>query len=494
MRIDISPTDIQHFIKSSQATTSLAVQTDNRKLASELSIPEANYLSPREIKDLHTRTNKARLTYIKVRDKIDQVKDKLKDQLDAEQKQKLINLSNHFKHLITKHYFQARDGSPDYLTRHQEIFNQIIEDSRIGDFQRTRKLFALIKPNFLLSFFQIPYNKDLKKESLELITFEERPIDPELRKHYPSEAVSVQNLKTSPGFSNEIAVALFPENFLVRNKADKDAPDCKAYYLIEKFITRMFKYTFPVIDKNVESKDFFKPLLRAKREALREAVSSWLSTHEYFHSQGPLPRVFRGDRKDPNNINKVYSYYLKDTAETGALEELRVDLNGILETGSAKLAFGDENGNIAAALVFSERLLRYPLQEDPSKNFDAISSHILLNFLEANDALTIDDQQGIIRLKDNETIRSGLKALKNTVDELETDIDKKYDLSKPEELEAAKNEIKAFVREWARKHKPDSSKYTLRPVYKKMRESIQSNFNKRVFNGKHNSFSSILSA
>jgi hypothetical protein len=89
----------------------------------------------------------------------------------------------------------------------------------------------------------------------------------------------------------------------------------------------------------------------------------WAAAHELFHQAGPRP--LRDHLK------------LKMNWFVGLLEELKVDAQVVLATRAGRLPFGDA----IAEFVLLERLLRYPLHPQATRNFDAGTGVLLFEWL-----------------------------------------------------------------------------------------------------------------
>src|SRR5690606_25598103 len=111
---------------------------------------------------------------------------------------------------------------------------------------------------------------------------------------------------------SDLAVAIFPENFLHAGEIPTEA---RSFYFIDKFVRRCKEKTIPF----VRSKTTLRSLTLLKTatdEQIEEAASLWVYLHEHFHRQGvlPLPKALK----------------LKSSRSTAGLEELRVDLLAML--------------------------------------------------------------------------------------------------------------------------------------------------------------------
>ncbi len=385
--------------------------------------PEVNYLTKTEKNDLvKVRIGAARLKYKQARSQAE-------------------------KHKIIQDYFGAGLGKPEYLTH--PVFQQFVKDSEKGDYYQTRALLSKLKPNFVIGVFQTPWSPELKTESLEGMTFDEE--DYGLKTDYPSNAVAIKNVLLSKGFTNEIFVALFPENFVVANENLRKGEDFDAYYIVDSFISRYHKYTERIIATHAP--EVFPSLKNISQEDLQYAIATWLSAHEYFHTTGPIPRVYRHDSDEESNRvnrNKEYGFYLKNTKEGGAFEEMRVDLNTLVRLGTATMqAESKGKATLIRDFILAERLLRYIAQKNPYDHFDSTVQLVLTHHLIKEGVLTIDDKNQI-RLGNFSKLTESLASLLNQVNELETKISQEKDLSIPKDFGEAEEMICKFMRDRAR--------------------------------------------
>ncbi|MCE2929465.1 MAG: hypothetical protein LW817_07545 [Candidatus Caenarcaniphilales bacterium] len=409
--------------------------------------------------------------------------------LDSEQKKILLGITDkyrdHFRTLaepmaraqfIVDKYAAMKEWHP--------AIKQFVRDAQAvlagkpEDYSRTRSVSALTKANFVLGVFKIPYNNRIgETPSLECITFERCPLPSQLSNVIKdSKAVSIIDLRSTHGFGNPVDnVALFGENYLTQAENENDT-NAEAFYFIEKFANRTNKFTIPVINQ-FTSNDSFKRLKDVNDQGLMFAHSAWLNMHEHNHASGPLPRVDRGEM---NGSAAKHGYYMSNTKYTGALEELRVDLETILSAFTStsnqrsRKTFGTQGdlamGDLVGQLILAERLIRYPIQlEDPAKiSFDAISSHILINHLLEDGAIKITNGQMQL---DQDKVEQSLKGLHEQIEAKEKDIISRFDLDDTSQRKTARNELVEFAKGLASKHCP-GEELSLHPFYVNVRKNI----------------------
>ncbi len=216
-----------------------------------------------------------------------------------------------------------------------------------------------VNPEFIVGFFDIPYNPDA---FLEAAVIEAIPIPDSILDIVPdSEAMPVLLHCCTDGFENPLSVAIFPENY-VNAKVQQHH---KAYYFIEKFVKRFKTFTRPAIEATW-SPTAFPDILMADDSLLTSASAIWVHMHEHYHKTGylPLPEFLKD----------------KSTRNGAGAEELRVDILSILAL--LELQSNDIVLRASIQYILAERLIRYPLQATPQENYDARSSVALFEYLQ----------------------------------------------------------------------------------------------------------------
>jgi hypothetical protein len=234
-----------------------------------------------------------------------------------------------------------------------------------ADFASTRQEDLSDTSGILIGFLAAPYNKDL---GLECILYDECHIPKEVAKAFPSKARPINVQHYSDGFKSDLAVAVFPENFIC---AGDVPPDARSFYFIDKFVRRCREKTIPFI----RNKTTYRSLLNLKiasNAQLEEAASLWVHLHEHFHCQGvlPLPAALK----------------LKSSRSTASLEELRVDLLALLACRS-DVVKRTCNAPLLEEFILAERLFRYGFERCPNEDYDSRGAHIFYRYLEATGAI-----------------------------------------------------------------------------------------------------------
>lgn len=296
-----------------------------------------------------------------------------------------------------------------------QIFLEDCKNSVNGvlDFSNTRDFVFTKEEPIVMGVFKAPYNKSL---ALDGFYYENIEPDHIIRSKYQnSKATPISVLNSTFGFAQyPTCVALFPENFVCEKEFEEEFT---VFYFIDVFLRRFEEFGKPILERFVSEKSFWR-IKRLNEKTLQLSFATWLHLHEYFHSQGSLP----------------YTDYfkIKNSKNTAALEELRVDVQAIL--ACLDLAKnGYDNAYFYAEVILFERLLRYSAHSDPENNYDARSSLIFLNFLQENLAITLDNNQTLdlnkakisdilssyIRLIDNLEIGIKVKLLENENDSID---------------------------------------------------------------------------
>jgi hypothetical protein len=249
--------------------------------------------------------------------------------------------------------------------------------------------------NLVFSLFSAPYSPEL---SIDGFFYQEVDVPLALKEKLRSPTCPVKMIRASEGFSSDTVVALFPENHI----DGIQLPEDRIFYFIDKFVTRFFKVTKPLLDLIVSGQ--FSKLRQANVSEIEYASSCWVHWHEYFHRQGAMP----------------ISGYLdvKGSKATAGLEELRVDILSILACVENPNFFPD--AYFVAEFVFMERLMRYGVESPDNLTYDAISSQFLFKYLVSHEGITIDSH---FQISVNPKIFLLLKKLSSEIAALESEIE-----------------------------------------------------------------------
>ena len=258
----------------------------------------------------------------------------------------------------------------------------------IGPSQKSDPSPKGIQVSLLIDQFSVPYNPNL---GFDWLFYSEVKVSEYCKMTFPSQALPVRVQKCSPGFETARSVAIFPENFVSIPAHVSVQP---VYYFIDKFVHRWFQITVPAIKQFLSFPADFESLLNRSHEELLSVSATWVSMHEHFHEQGPMP------------IRN--SLQIKSSRSTAALEELRVDLEVIRSCLNSTTTFGQH----VAHFVFLERFLRYQLESTAQDDYDARGSVALFRYLLKVKAVRFDDSRIVL----DQTIL--WKALDNLLDRI----------------------------------------------------------------------------
>jgi hypothetical protein len=196
-----------------------------------------------------------------------------------------------------------------------------------------------------------------------------------------SMALPVFVLAHSNGFSNRRTVAVFPEDFAFRDGPLVGSSETPAIYFIDRFIRRSVDTTLKLLfstttdDSLRELKAYIRSLPAERLDSeVANLCGAWMWFHETHHRLGHMP----------------LDLFLacKSGRFAGALEELRADTGAMVSLLSSEGA--DNDAVILCQFILAERVLRYPvscLMSGKKLDYDAIGSHVLLNWMERHGAV-----------------------------------------------------------------------------------------------------------
>ncbi|MBX9866364.1 MAG: hypothetical protein K2Y14_05575 [Burkholderiales bacterium] len=297
--------------------------------------------------------------------------------------------------------------------------------------------------NFLVSLFHVPYNP---KMNLDACLFRTATIDPELYA-YKTNVMPIILEKYSDGFYPVDTVAIFPENHIDGIQKTGE----KIFYIVNKFAFRHVNITKKILNKCVTS-DSFQQIRELSDEQIEEAVVYWVWFHEYNHQKCgglPLPKYLT----------------LKTTKFIAGLEELRVDIGGMLLCAKNIQKFGNKAGYIFE-FILAERLLRYGVDGVKYNkegcivpSYDAVGSYLCFNLLLSNGGISIINN----KIKINNNIVQSLEDAQSKIHQLE------YQLNTLPE-EKIKLELLNFIKSTL--HVDELKTYSSDPFFNIMRSEI----------------------
>lgn len=254
--------------------------------------------------------------------------------------------------------------------------------------------------SFLAAFFSAPYATQM---GFEFFEYRKLSALPEIEEKFSSIAMPVSILRSSAGLLPGRTVALFPENWVNKNSSVFSKAD-RVYYFINKFVSRYFNITKFLLETCCKA-GTFDALKSASREEIEIACCNWVTIHEHFHRQGrlPLPEFLA----------------LKSSRSSAAIEELRVDVVAMLALPSLK-SESSRILQISREFILAERLLRYAVEASPDRDYDAIGTQVLFQFLQATGGVSVE--HGLLRIHGD--IWSRVEHLSRMITELEMKAEK----------------------------------------------------------------------
>lgn len=453
----------------------------------EIFIPEieTNYLTDTEINDLYSRISLVRRDLKALEDQ--QKKEKQKLAPEAYQCRKLEILDP----------LKPGKGRPKYLEH--PLISQYLVDTGIDDGKAVWEIFGKTLPNFFIGTVKDPYypsKEQPQTKNVEFFACKRHSIPKKLKNNYKSQSrpLEIDSVLCTKAMTDINKVALFTEH---TNSSQSDDPEAPALYLVNRFLDRYHRSTSIAIAKHAES--IFPLMTKSQQNHESDfltAYSMWLSIHEYNHAQGPIPWIFRHNQTNTevNYKNAKWGHLLKNSLLGGTFEELRADLNVIAKTYDPNFIEHCDRGEEAEYLreaVLSERLIGYPARLNQKDNFDARSSHMLLNYLLKAGAVGIDEKN-VLSITNDETFKKAIQSFLGEVNKIESQINT-LDLNEEPNREKAKKIIGGFVRYWACHHtdhiiekdpplKPadyekyflkDKEHYEVHSFYKAVRETVE---------------------
>jgi hypothetical protein len=262
------------------------------------------------------------------------------------------------------------------------------------DLRRSREA-CYAADELILGIFSASYNRALGLDALAYRTLQP---DSETARRFPCPNVRAVHVRAcTSGFAAESCVALFPENFVTRAPVEPAYP---SFYFIDRFVTRFFEKTRPLVKEFVRPGDL-PEIEESDRSLISAACIAWVHLHERIHRLGYLPI--------PEHLDK------KSTRSLAALEELRVDTVALIEC--LKLAdSGLGQFEFYAGFILAERLLRYPAESSPQDSYDSRATQVLHTFLAGRGALEVCGFRLSIR---RERLLGALQELATVINKME---------------------------------------------------------------------------
>ncbi len=257
--------------------------------------------------------------------------------------------------------------------------------------------------NFIVSLFRAPYYPEMIFEGFK---FRLPVIDTNLEA-FSTNVMPVIIELCSDGMIPIDTVAMFPEGHIDGSQE----PGEKIFYFVNKFAQRHVNVTQNIIKHCVDDSSF--TLIRNLNDKLiEEAVVFWVWFHEHHHQK-------TGGLRIPQYLTVKSNKYI------AGLEELRVDVGGMLSCIKNKHLFG-EKANYIFEFILAERILRYGvdgikynINGQLTSSYDAIGSFLGLNMLLKNGGVFINDNKKICV---SNNIIFALEDIQNTIHNFEYSI------------------------------------------------------------------------
>ncbi len=176
---------------------------------------------------------------------------------------------------------------------------------------------------------------------------------------------------------------IFPEDWQFPTpKSISQLNEWDVLFFVDRFRLRTETYSWPLLQSGVAESTFpnLRSLFASNSNGLAECLcADWLGPHERSHRTGAIPLTVTTD--DDFRI-------FKDNRPAGAFEEMRADVNAILELHANPSDDGYER--CVGEFIALERLFRYPVQHLVEKqtfqsskcmDYDSIGSQLLVRFL-----------------------------------------------------------------------------------------------------------------
>lgn len=223
-------------------------------------------------------------------------------------------------------------------------------------------------------------------------------------------------LAGSRGLVEGNCLVFFPENVAARDKLDGQE---YAMFLFSKFRRIHETYAIPSAAAVLTPDSLPRASADLKPEACYEARSMWGYLHDRAHYDGAWPF--------DQHIKLKMNWFV------GVLEEIKVDAKTVLACADDGLPHADE----VIDMILLERIFRYPLAEDATRNFDSGTGVFLFSWLRRRGALA-DAEDGLLRL-DRAAAIDALRDYADAIEALE---------GRVADEDAYRAEAKALVREY----------------------------------------------
>ncbi|GAB3225906.1 hypothetical protein GCM10027447_15690 [Glycomyces halotolerans] len=221
----------------------------------------------------------------------------------------------------------------------------------------------------------------------------------ELARSHPHPKNNCQSLivlAASAGLAQGNCLVFFPENVAAREPVREQA---YAMFFFSKFRKIHQTYAIPAAEAVLTGDSLPRASSGLKPEECYEARSTWGYLHDSMH--------FRGRWPFDRHIRLKMNWFV------GLLEEIKVDAKTVLACVDEGVPHADEQID----MILLERVFRYPLADDATRNFDSGTGVFLYSWLRDRGALT-DAADGRLRL-DRDAAVAALRDYVDTIEALE---------------------------------------------------------------------------
>ncbi|MFE3550256.1 DUF6421 family protein [Streptomyces kronopolitis] len=224
---------------------------------------------------------------------------------------------------------------------------------------------------------------------------------PRLAADFPHPRNNCQSLVLiagSHGFAHGNCIVFFPENVAARDKVEEQA---YAMFFYNKMRKIHETYALPGAEAVLTADSVPRASSGLAPEVCFEARAIWGYLHDSLHYQGRWPF--------DQHIALKMNWFV------GLLEETKVDARTVLACADGGVPFAQEQID----MILLERVFRYPLADDATRNFDSGTGVFLYSWLREHGALTGTSEGGGLLRLDRDKALDALRQYVATVEELE---------------------------------------------------------------------------
>jgi hypothetical protein len=217
--------------------------------------------------------------------------------------------------------------------------------------------------------------------------------------HPKDNSQPVRILTASDGIAEGNCLVFFPENVAAPQK-----PETQPYamFLFSKFRRIHQTYALPSAEAILEPDTVPRASSGMSAEDCYAARSVWGYLHDSAHYRGPWPF--------DEHIALKMNWFV------GVLEEIKVDVKTVLACAEG----ATEHDDAVIDQILLERVFRYPLAEDATRNFDSGTGVFLYSLFRDAGAIT-GGSQGRLRL-DRDAAIEAMRDYEATIERLEAEV------------------------------------------------------------------------